>query len=295
MILKLKKLFKKTHQKQTLDLDENLPDIEGSEEDSEDSICMHATLTKKERLKTKWNDFVYRFLNGHSFILLDLFKWLFVDLFRLFRHGRKLHLYGIEMYCGLYGQGKTIALTERLDRYRMRYKDKIYIATNYFYKDQDFAINSWKDLLKEYDRPIVFGYDEIQNEFNSRDFSNFPTSLLSLLTQNRKGHGKMILCTAQRYNRVDKVFRELCSHITECKTHFGRLTLTRTFDHDDYNNLISVSSVGLKMKIHPIKSHAFVQTDRLRDLYDSYQMLESAKSKEYISRQEQTLQQLIVN
>lgn len=235
------------------------------------------------------------FMNKPRFFLLDFFFWIMVDIYRFIRYGRPLHLYGIEMYCGLYGQGKTIALTERLERYRVKYGDKIYIATNYFYKNQDFPIESWKDLLKNYDKPIVFGYDEIQNEFNSRDFSNFPSSLLALLTQNRKGHGKMILCTAQRYNRVDKVFRELCSHITECKTRFGRLTMTRTYDHDDYNNLVSVADVEMKRRIRPIRRYSFIQTDYVRDLYDSYQMLESAKSKEYISQQELAFKNLVVN
>lgn len=236
-----------------------------------------------------------KYMNKSHFFLLDLFFWLLVDIYRLIRYGKRLHLFGIEMYCGLYGQGKTIALTERLDAYRTKYGDKIFIATNYYYKDQDFVINSWKDLLVEYDRPIIFGYDEIQNEFSSRDFSNFPSSLLSLLTQNRKGHGKMILCTAQRYTRVDKVFRELCSHVTECKTFLGRVTSTKTYDHDDYNNLVSVTSVDTKRKIRPVKRHIFVQTDRLRDLYDSYKMLESAKSKEYLSQQELLFKNLVIN
>ena len=50
--------------------------------------------------------------------------------------------------------------------------------------------NQTNFLLKEYDKPVVFAWDEVQNEFNSRDFKNFPVELLTLLTQNRKGHGK---------------------------------------------------------------------------------------------------------
>ena len=132
-------------------------------------------------------------------MFLELIKWKTIDIYRAIRSPKRVHLYGISMYCGLYGQGKTMALTEYLERVRNKYGDKVYIATNYYYANQDFPITSWRDLLEEYDKPIVVGYDEIQNEFNSRDYSNFPYELLTLLTQNRKGNGKQIVCTAQRF------------------------------------------------------------------------------------------------
>ena len=38
------------------------------------------------------------------------------------------------------------------------------------------------------------------------------------------------------------------------------------------------------MKIKPTGKHAFVQTDELRDMYDSFMMLEVAKKKTYIEQ-----------
>lgn len=228
-------------------------------------------------------------------VLLDLIRWLTVDFIRLFTRPRRVHLYGIRMYCGLYGQGKTMALTEYLERMRQRYGDKIYIATNYYYKGQDFPINSWKDLMPDYDKPIIFGYDEIQNEFNSRDYSNFPYELLTLLTQNRKGNGKQIVCTAQRFVRVDKIFRELCQEIGECKTRFGRLTSVKVFDWEDYEMLLKTPNVNMRMKIHPKWRRIFVQSDYIREQYDSFKMLESAKSKEYITRTERAAQDTLLS
>ena len=91
-----------------------------------------------------------------------------------------------------------------------------------------------------YDRPVIFGYDEIQNEFNSRDYRNFPYELVKLLTQNRKGHGKQIVGTAQRYGRVDKTIRELCTHVVECKkAWFGRVTKLKKYDVEDYEMFIN--------------------------------------------------------
>ena len=111
-------------------------------------------------------------LIGQLPFLVQVFRWLVVDFINIFRNKRKVHLYGIWLYCGLYGQGKTMVLTEYLTRMRAKYGDKIYISTNYGFKDEDFPLDNWKDLLTEYDRPVIFGYDEIQNEFNSRDYRN---------------------------------------------------------------------------------------------------------------------------
>lgn len=80
-----------------------------------------------------------------------------------------------------------MALTEYLTRMRKKYGDKIYICTNYGFRDEDFKLTHWRDLLSDYDKPVIFGYDEIQNEFNSRDYQNFPFELVTMLTQNRKG------------------------------------------------------------------------------------------------------------
>lgn len=218
--------------------------------------------------------------------MLKVFRWLMVDLYRLFSEPRKVHLYGIWLYCGLYGQGKTMALTEYLSRMREKYGDKIYISTNYGFKGEDFPLEKWEDLLTEYDRPVIFGYDEIQNEFNSRNYMNFPYELVKLLTQNRKGHGKQIVGTAQRYMRVDKTIRELCTHVVECKkAWFGRVTKLKKYDVEDYEMFLNEIDVVKKHKI-PCQRYRFIQTDELRDMYDSFKMLDSARTKEYVSASE---------
>lgn len=218
--------------------------------------------------------------------LLDLIRWLMIDAYRAIKYPKPLHLYGITAIVGLYGGGKTMSLVEYLERMRKRHGDKIYIATNFFYKGQDFAINHWKDLLPVYDRPVIFGYDELQNEFNSREYKNFPTSLMWLLTQNRKGNGKKIVYTCQDYETVDKNFRRLTQNVWACKTHFGRWTSIKQYDREDFEQLQAAVDVSRRMKIKPQGMHSFVQSDSLRDCYDSYQMLESAVKKDYVSRDE---------
>lgn len=224
-------------------------------------------------------------------LLLELIYWKIIDIYRGLRRivkkeKKKPHLYGIYGFFGLPGKGKTMALVYQLEQYRMKYKDQIYIMTNFNYKNQDYEFKSWKQLLETYDKPLIVAWDEVQNEFNSRDFKNFPTALLTLLTQNRKGNGIQILYTAQRYNRVDKVFRELTHYAVMCNTILGRLTRLRYYHWEDYEQLNSATNVDMKVKIRQTKTISFVQSDKFRELYDSFKMLESAKSKEYLDRNE---------
>lgn len=202
------------------------------------------------------------------------------------KKSRGVHLYGIYGYFGLPGKGKTMAMSNELKRLRKLYGNQIYIMTNYCYKDQDFAFTGWKDLLHEYDKPLVCAWDEVQNEFNSRDFKNFPISLLTLLTQVRKKNGIQILYTSQRWHFVDKNFRSLSFGCYECSTICGALTVTRLYDPVDYDNLCSNSDYDKRRRIRPIRTDSFLQSDELRNCYDSYKMLESAKAKEYLDRDE---------
>lgn len=224
-------------------------------------------------------------------VIIDFIKWKSIDAYReiiRIKNGqeKRVHIYGIEGYFGLPGAGKTMAMTEYIRRMRQKYGDKIYIMTNYYCRYQDFEFRHWKQLLKEYDKPLICAWDEVQNEFSSREFRNFPVELLTILTQNRKGHGKKIIYSAQRWDRVDKVFRELTHYAYDCKTIFGRLTRVKKYHWEDYVMKNDITNVDKKMKIRPISIHSFVQDDELRESYDSYKMLESAKSKEYMTRDE---------
>lgn len=222
------------------------------------------------------------------FVYLKIFLLLpiLILIFLHDRKGQKLRFYGIYGFFGLPGAGKTMAMSKYLSDLRSKYGDQIYIMTNYCYKDQDFEFTSWKDLLKDYDKPLIVAWDEVQNEFNSRDFKSFPIALLTVLTQVRKKNGIQLLYTAQRWHFVDKNFRSLSFGCYECRTILGRYTIARMYDPVDYDNLCSQSDYDKRRRIKPIRTMDFFQSDRLRDCYDSFKMLETAKAKQYMSREE---------
>lgn len=39
--------------------------------------------------------------------------------------------------------------------YAEKYGDKIYICTNYGFRDEDFKLTHWRDLLSDYDKPVI--------------------------------------------------------------------------------------------------------------------------------------------
>lgn len=218
--------------------------------------------------------------------LLILFPLiLFLDVYDK-KNDKGIHLYGIYGFFGLPGAGKTIAMCRELNQLRKDYGDKIYITTNFFYDKQDFPFESWKQLLQAYDKPLVVAWDEVQNEFNSRDFKSFPIQLLTQLTQVRKGNGVRIYYTSQRYGFVDKNFRELSFGLSDCHTVLGRYTIVKRYNPLDYKELADTVQVDRKTHIKPTKVFSFIQTSKDRDCYDSFKMLESAKGKDYLNRDE---------
>ena len=219
------------------------------------------------------------------FLLCSPYIWYLASKDKVLARG-KVRLYGIYGFFGLPGRGKTMCMCHQLRKMREKYGDKIYITTNFSYKDEDFPFETWGQLLRRYDKPLLVAWDEIQNEFNSRDFKHFPISLLTLLTQVRKGNGVQILYTAQRWHFVDKNFRSLSFGCWDCGTFLGRFTFARRYDPLDYDTKCNCVDVNKARKIKANDVMYFIQSDALRDSYDSFAMLESAKSKEYLSRDE---------
>ena len=66
----------------------------------------------------------------------------------------------------------------------------------------------------------------------------------------------------------------------------GRFTVSSLFDPEDYDQKCSTVEVEKKQKIHAKVRKCFIQTKKEREAFDSYKMLLSAKSKDYMTREE---------
>lgn len=219
--------------------------------------------------------------------LLSIWKWyprLIKDKALAMKDG-KPHLYGIEGYVGLAGQGKTMAVCKRLRDLRKKYGDEIEIATNFYYDDEDWRIESWEQLLKPREKCLIVVWDELPTLFNSRKFKSMPIGLIQHLTQLRKGNGILLLWTAQDWFMVDKYFRDISNWIYECRCWFGCFNVVSRFDRHDYKQLHESVGYQKRMRVKPLRT-TFVQDDDLRNSYNSYQFLDSVRNTEYMDREE---------
>ncbi|MGM0339241.1 ATPase [Enterococcus sp. AZ007] len=217
--------------------------------------------------------------------LLKFIKWKFIDLYRyyqLLKEGKKpFNEYGLRLYSGVQGSGKTMSMVKDLINYREQYS-KLLIATNFGYKDEDFALTSLAELptIAKIAREngycgVVIGWDEIQNDFDNQTRS-FPITILRTITQQRK-QGIKILATSQVFTRVAKAIREQTFEVVSCKTVWGRWTFERYYDPIEYEYFIA--NPDKKNKMICWRKKNFIQTDEIRESYDSYAVIDSLDTR----------------
>lgn len=215
--------------------------------------------------------------------------WSVFDIRKYFdkrKHGIKdFKPFGVKMFCGRQGQGKTIGMVWYLDRLRKKYpKAKIY--TNFNYAHQHGALAKLNDLLvyRNGTDGIIFALDEIQNEFSSAASKDFPETLLGEITMQRKQR-IVILCSSQVFTRVAKPLREQCYEVMECRTFLSRWTRLKCYDAVDYNSYIDSTSAERRFKIPKKWKRSFIQSDGLRASYDTYAKVERLSRQGFASRQ----------
>ena len=222
-------------------------------------------------------------------MLIDLMRWLVYDLLWTIINGKVFKPYGLTCFVGRQGGGKTISMVEYLDRMTELYPDAI-VVTNFNYIKQDMPFTSWRQFTEVRNGldGVIFAIDELQNEYNSNNWKDFPEDLLSVVTMQRKQRIK-IVATSQVFTRVVKQLREQCYEVVECKTFLGRWTKQKCYDADDYNYIIDKPTPERKFKTRKKWKYSFVQNNKVRNLFDSYAVVESMKQKEYIDRNERNI------
>jgi len=216
--------------------------------------------------------------------LIKFTGFKFMDLWDVIKNGRKFNEYGLTLYVGDQGSGKSMALTEYLERMRKDFP-KALIVTNYGYIHQDREFNNWNDFfeIRNGADGVIFALDEIQNEFNSKAWKEFPEELLSEITQQRKQKVK-IVATAQVYQDVAVQLRRQTLYVAECSTFASRWTVVRCFRKKDYERAQNYAE-GTR-KVQMVYKKSFVQNQALRDLYDTEKKIERLSRTRFMSKQE---------
>ena len=210
--------------------------------------------------------------------LRQFIYWKFKDISKArLDHKRgvqKFKPYGLKMFTGRQGSGKTVSLVNMANELHKEYpKAKIYSNFDYLYADG--RLESLNDLLtiRNGADGVIFLFDEIQNEFSSNTSKDFPESLLSTITMQRK-QNIVILSSSQVFTRVSKPLREQCYEVIECKTFMGRWTKMKCYDADDYNYMIDNTDPKKKYKTPKKWKKSFIQSDSLRNCYDTYEVIQ---------------------
>ena len=208
-------------------------------------------------------------------VFLDFPKQFWLDRFSL--DPDEFCEYGLHMFCGEQGSGKTTAVADLLLKLKKKY-GKVKVRTNFNYVGQDGEINNWKQLVMN-DNGIygqIEVIDEIQTWFSTAQSLNFPPDMLKEISQQRKQR-KMLIGTAQVFGRISKPIREQTSVVYCPITILGCLTIVRVTKPQYY----SEDKGSFKRYI---RHYFFIHSDEIRDSFDTYKKIEGMTKEGFIQR-----------
>lgn len=195
--------------------------------------------------------------------------------------------WGFHLYVGAFGAGKTCTMVH--DAYAMAQKfPYINILCNFNLYNFPAGViilplNTIDDVLNAPDDTLIL-IDEIGTIFNSRDFvgkKGLPKVLFQVLCQCRKKHIQ-ILGTTQRWNFLDKQLRDIAATVTVSRTMFkhpfSRMVSCVVYDAVDYD--LAFSNPVYTPAV--IGTYVYVQTDDLRNRYDTAELVETLLTADYI-------------
>lgn len=204
-------------------------------------------------------------------IFVDFPKQFWLDQFN--RKEGEFNEFGVHLFCGEQGSGKTTAVVDLLANKWQKMYPKLKVYTNMDYKYQNGEISHWKDLVSNSNGiyGVVNVIDEIQNWFNSLQSKDFPPEMMLEITQQRKQR-KVILGTAQVFGRVAKPIREQTSFVYLPKTFFGCFTIVRV------SKPIYYDETTFEFKKY-IKTYFFIHNPFIRNSFDTYKKIEKYKDE----------------
>lgn len=198
--------------------------------------------------------------------------------------------WGLHLYVGRFGAGKTASMVERAYRLANRYP-QLTIMTNikligFPAHTALVPLNCADDILNAPQNTLVL-IDEIGTIFNSRDFTasknkeSVPKILFQHICQCRKRR-LMILATTQCWNFLDKQLRDIAATVnvtrSNCSHPFTRISAVYTYDAKEYDKAYTNPMYPLPLQF----GYVYVQTNKLRNLYDTSELVQTMLKAEYL-------------
>lgn len=237
---------------------------------------------------------VIKLLILRIFTIAEFFTYCFYD----FLVRRKLKLYkeffgwGIHLYTGRFGSGKTITMCQVAYNLCVKYPQLSILSNlkldNFPEHTRILHLNNATDILNA-PRDCLVLIDEIGTIFNSRDFSSgqksVPKPLFQHLCQCRK-RNMMVLGTVQKYNLLDKQIRDISADVNVCVPFllhpYTRTVKVYTYDVDEYDMYMSNRAYNPRC----IAKKMYIQTNLYRSLYDTEQLIDNMLKSKYLTDEE---------
>lgn len=190
--------------------------------------------------------------------------------------------FGLHIWVGLFGKGKTVAMIAEAYGQACKYPH-INIYSNIDLKgfpnpERIHRLTNYHQII---DAPgdTLFIIDEIAILFQSRSWSNFPMPLLTQLLQVRKNK-KMIYGTAQRFAHVDKLIRDVTYSVIDANCILSRYDTCKWYIADEWE---AKNPMNIPV---PYNYTTFVQTDFIRNLYDTYEIVGNVEKDAFLTQEE---------
>lgn len=199
--------------------------------------------------------------------------WWFRDLKRI---DREIYpAFGVWLFSGLGGSGKSIAMVEYASRMKKRYPKLMVVSNMKSLTFSDGLLKDWQDLIK-FRNPhgdkygVLFIFDEIQLTLESGNWKNAPTNVLEYVSQQRKMF-KHIIGSSQVFERVNIKLREQTNYVVEVSNIQRRWIFLRAFNKMTYTINGDKKDEGQKKRRRSWK-YDFIATDRIRQMFDTYEI-----------------------
>ena len=228
-----------------------------------------------------------KFVRMIFFNLHNIGIYSVIDFYRFIRYTewKKFNKFGIDMFVGMFGHGKTLSMVHRARTLYKQYGDSIIFISNIHLYNIPYIplinFNQLVDLGTREDENVQ-GYvvliDEISSVLSHRNFANFPLDLIGLLCQQRKKH-VYIMCTAQRFFMVDKIFRSITTNVIDCSKYW-RFASNVYFDAWDYENAMN------SLLIKRVGSLWWFVKDKYYNAYDTSELIGKSVASDFISNED---------
>lgn len=210
----------------------------------------------------------------------------FMDIYLYFKYKKweEFNYFGIDLFCGYFGKGKTLSVVIRANQLYQKYGDEIKFLSNIHLTNIPYEkLTNFKQIedLQEVNdgrKGTIVILDEVQTLLSHRNYANFPLTLLNVICQPRKCN-VYIMCTAQRFFMVDKIFRSLIKNVYDCNK-IWRIQHCIAYDGWDYEQ--SMNTKLIKRIGH---YYTFVKNKHY-SLYDTCEQITSYNADDFISNVE---------